>query len=112
MKIDAEMLRDLRITTAPAEERPGGDAVGVLGELQVNEQRYAEVGAPVAARAVRVLAAPGQTVRRGAVLVELQSLDVGRARGEYGEAAARVELARRRARAEASAGRGADRPPA
>lgn len=95
VKIDAEMLRDLRITTARAEERPGGDAVGVLGELQVNEQRYAEVGAPVAARAVRVLAAPGQSVRRGAVLVELQSFDVGRARGEYGQAAARLELARR-----------------
>ena len=95
VKIDAEMLRDLRITTARAEERPGGDAVGVLGELQVNEQLYAEVGAPVAARAVRVLAAPGQSVRRGAVLVELQSLDVGRARGEQREAAARVELAQR-----------------
>ncbi len=95
VKIDAEMLRDLRLTTARAEERPGGDTVGVLGELQVNEQRYAEVGAPVAARAVRVLAAPGQSVRRGAVLVELQSLDVGRARGEYGEATARIELARR-----------------
>ncbi len=95
VKIDAEMLRDLRITTARAEERPGGDAVGVLGELQVDEQRYAEVGAPVAARAVRVLAAPGQSVRRGAVLVELQSLEVGRARGERAEAVARLELAQR-----------------
>ncbi len=95
VKIDAEMLRDLRITTAIAEERAGGDTVGVLGEVQVNEQRYAEVGAPVAARAVRVLAAPGETVRRGATLVELQSLDVGRARGDYGEAAAKVELAGR-----------------
>jgi len=83
------------ITTARAEERPGGDTVGVLGELQVDEQQYAEVGAPVAARAVRVLAAPGQRVRRGAILVELQSLDVGRARGEQAEAVARLELARR-----------------
>ena len=53
------------------------------------------MGAPVAARAVRVLAAPGQAVRRGAVLVELQSLDVGRARGAHAEAAAKVELAQR-----------------
>lgn len=95
VRIDAEMLRDLRITTAKAEKRPGGDSVGVMGELQVDERRYAEVGAPVAARAVRVLAAPGQRVRRGAGLVELQSLEVGRARGAHGEATARVDLARR-----------------
>jgi cobalt-zinc-cadmium efflux system membrane fusion protein len=36
----------------------------------------------------------GQEVRRGAVLAELRSLDIGRVRGEHGQAAARVELAR------------------
>ena len=95
VRIEQEMLRDLRLTTAIVESRPGGQGSPVLGELRVNEDKYAEIGSPVVARAVRVLAAPGQQVRAGQVLAELQSLDLGRTRGEYGQAQARVELARR-----------------
>jgi len=94
VRIDPEMLRDLRVTTAVAESRPGTEGTPVLGELRVNEDAYAEVGSPVPARAVRLLAAPGQVVRRGQVLAELQSLELGKSRGEYLEAQARVELAR------------------
>ena len=95
VRIEQEMLRDLRLTTAVVESRPGGESSAVLGELRVDESRYAEVGSPVAARAVRVLAAPGQRVKAGQVLAELQSLDLGRTRGEHRQAEARVELARR-----------------
>jgi membrane fusion protein, heavy metal efflux system len=95
VRIEHEMLRDLRLTTAVVESRPGGEGSPVLGELRVNENAYAEVGSPVSARAVRVLAAPGQRVKAGQVLAELQSLDLGRTRGEYRQAEARVELARR-----------------
>jgi cobalt-zinc-cadmium efflux system membrane fusion protein len=92
--IDEEMLRDLRITTAVAESRPATEGAPVLGELHVDETRYAEVGSPVAARAVRVRVTAGQRVRRGDILAELQSLDIGRTRGEQSEASARVDLAR------------------
>jgi cobalt-zinc-cadmium efflux system membrane fusion protein len=94
VEIDEEMLRDLRITTAVAESRPATEGAPVLGELHVDETRYAEVGVPVPARAVRVRVNAGQKVRRGDVLAELSSLDVGRTRAEDREAAARVELAR------------------
>jgi cobalt-zinc-cadmium efflux system membrane fusion protein len=92
--IEPDMLRDLRITTAVAESRSGAESPPVLGELHVNENAYAEVGTPVPGRAVRVAASPGQPVRRGQVLAELQSVEIGRVRGEYREAQARVELAR------------------
>jgi cobalt-zinc-cadmium efflux system membrane fusion protein len=94
VRIDEEMLRDLRITTAVAESRPATEGAPVLGELHVDETRYAEVGSPVAARASRVAVTAGQKVRRGDLLAELQSLDIGKTRGEHGEAAARVALAR------------------
>jgi membrane fusion protein, heavy metal efflux system len=94
VRIDPEMLRDLRITTALAESRSGAEGSPVLGELRVNENAYAEIGSPVPARAVRVLATAGQRVRRGQVLAELQSLELGKTRGEYREAQARLELAR------------------
>jgi len=92
--IDHEMLRDLRITTVQAQARVGGEGVTVLGEIKVNEDAYAEVGAPIAARVVRVLASPGDSVRSGQPLVELQSVELGKARADYLSARARAELAR------------------
>jgi cobalt-zinc-cadmium efflux system membrane fusion protein len=95
--LDAEVLRDLKLTTFAAELRPGGEGVTALGELKVNEQAYAEVGAPIAGRVVRLAAAPGQSVRRGQALAELQSVELGQARAGQTAARARVELARKTA---------------
>jgi cobalt-zinc-cadmium efflux system membrane fusion protein len=94
VRIEADMLRDLGITTTAVESRPGGEGTPVLGELRVNENAYAEVSAPVPARALRVLALPGVRVRRGQVLAEMQSLELGKTRGDYRDAQARVDLAR------------------
>ena len=94
LAIDPGMLRDLRITVVEAESRPGGEGVNLLGEVHVNEDRYAEVGSIVASHVVRALAAPGDAVRRGQPLVELQSVELGRARGDYLSARARAEVAR------------------
>lgn len=94
LRIEPNMLRDLRVTTAVVESRPGSESAPVVGELQVAEDAYAEVASPVAARAVRVLVTAGQQVKRGQLLAELQSLDLGKVRGEYGDALGRVELAR------------------
>ncbi len=93
IRIAEDMLRDLRITTAGVEQRIGGEGTAVLGEVRVNEERYAEVSSPMAAQAVRLIAAPGDRVREGQPLVELASLELGKARGEYGEAEARLQLA-------------------
>ena len=49
MRVEAGMLRDLRITTAAVESRPGGEQITLLGELEVDQRTYAEVGVPVAA---------------------------------------------------------------
>src|SRR5437660_12610878 len=50
LHIEPEMLRDLKITTAQVERRSGGEGSMLLGELRVNEDAYAEVGAPVPSR--------------------------------------------------------------
>ncbi|HEX2831475.1 MAG TPA: efflux RND transporter periplasmic adaptor subunit [Thermoanaerobaculia bacterium] len=94
LEIEETMLRDLRLTTTKVEQRPGGEGVSAVGEVQADQARYAEVGAPVTARVVRLLASPGQTVRAGQVLAEAQSTDLGRARADYDAAEARVTLAR------------------
>lgn len=94
LEVEETMLRDLRLTTTAVEQRPGGEGVSVVGELQADQARYAEVGAPATARVVRLLAAAGQNVRAGQVLAEAQSVELGRARAEYDGAQARVTLAR------------------
>jgi cobalt-zinc-cadmium efflux system membrane fusion protein len=95
LTIDPEMLRDLRITTAAAEARVGGEGVAVLGEVQVNEDAYAEVGTAIAARAVRVLASAGDRVEPGHALALLESPELGRARASLVTARARARLAHR-----------------
>jgi len=93
--IDTEMLRDLRITTAPAEARTGSEGITVLGEMTVNEDAYSEVGVSIAARVVRVLASPGDRTKTGQPLAVLESPELGKARAAYVTARARAELAHR-----------------
>lgn len=94
LEIEETMLRDLRLTTKQVEQCACGEGVSVTGELQADQSRYAEVGAPVSARVVRLHAVPGQSVRAGQVLAEAQSVELGRARADYDSAQARLTLAR------------------
>lgn len=93
LHIEPTMLRDLRITTTAVERRSGGESAAVLGELHPNENAYAEVGAPLVSRIVKVNVAPGQAVSAGQVLAVLQNSEVGKARSEAISAQARLELA-------------------
>lgn len=95
--IDPEMVRDLRVKTAAVESRPAGEAVTLLGELQVNEDAYAQVGSPIPARLIRLAAAAGDVVKQGAALAELESVELGKARAAETSARARAELARQAA---------------
>lgn len=95
--INPEMLRDLRITTAPVQERAGGDGVNALGELTFSEDSYVEVASPIPARVEAVLVSTGQEVKQGERLVDLQSPELGKARAALRAALARAEAARQAA---------------
>jgi cobalt-zinc-cadmium efflux system membrane fusion protein len=90
-----DVLRDLRITTGAASTTAGDERATVLGELTVDEDRYAEIGAPVSARVRALVASPGDTVEAGTPLVELESSELGRARADLATARARTDQARR-----------------
>lgn len=93
LHIEPGMMRDLRITTSVVEQRHGGDGVSLLGEVTVNEDSYSQVGAPIAARIVKINAGPGQHVTKGQQLAVLQSTEIGKARSENITAQARLQLA-------------------
>lgn len=93
LRIEPEMMRDLRITTSAVEQRRGGEGVSLLGEVTVNEDSYSQVGAPIASRIVRINAGPGQRVTKGTQLAVLQSTEIGKVRSENSTAQARLQLA-------------------
>ena len=94
LRIDREMLRDLRITTTTVEQRHSGDGVSLLGEVTVNENAYSQVGAPIAARVLNIMASPGQQVSKGQELAILQSTELGKARSENITSQAKLQLAK------------------
>lgn len=97
VKIAPDMMRDLRITIGKAQARSAAETVSALGELHVNEDAYAEVASPVAARVLKVLARPGDGVAIGQVLAELHSAELVQARAEADAARARLEVAHKTA---------------
>lgn len=82
LHVDADLKRDLRVSTAAATAKVGDERVSVLGEVRVHEDALASVAAPVSARVVRVLVQTGANVETGAPLVDLESAEVGRARAD------------------------------
>jgi membrane fusion protein, heavy metal efflux system len=94
LRIEPEMLRDLKITTTRVEQRPGGEGAILLGELRINENTYAQVGAPVPSRILALQASPGQAVKVGQPLATLQSTELGKARSELIVATAHSDFAR------------------
>ena len=95
VSVTDEMLRDLRVTTSVVEEHQGAEAASMLGELGINENAYAEVGAPIQSRIIQLPVRVGQHVATGAALATLQSGELARGRSELTTAQARATLAGR-----------------
>ena len=93
IKIAPDMMRDLRVTLVKAQTRAAGETVSALGEIHVNEDAYAEVASPVAARVTKVLAKVGDVVTAGQPLAVLDSPELVESHAEVDAAKARLEVA-------------------
>jgi cobalt-zinc-cadmium efflux system membrane fusion protein len=92
--LNADMVRDLRISTANVTERSGANEVVALGEVTADQSRYAEVAPSTGGQIVRLLVETNAIVERGAPLAQLRSTELGRAQAELLAADARRGLAR------------------
>ena len=88
-----DMVRDLRISTAPVTERTGAQQVSVLGQLAADETRYAQVAPPTDGQVLQVLAELNAQVGPGTPLARLRSAELGRARAERLTADVRRDVA-------------------
>jgi cobalt-zinc-cadmium efflux system membrane fusion protein len=102
-------LQDARISTEAVTVRHLGTQVVTSGRVTFDDRRVAHVLCPVTGRVTRIMADPGQRVRKGAPLATIESPDVGNAFADLGKAeadlvAAEHDLARQKDLYQAHAG--------
>lgn len=103
MSFTAAQVQHGAVRWAPVVAGTSAGTATIPGELTVNEDRTARLGAPGRGRVLAVRAQPGQQVARGQVLVTLQSAEAGMAQSDVAKASAEVRSRRAGAQYAASA---------
>ncbi len=91
--VDPTLIADGRVQTAVAQVRPPQSAAWIPGEIVPNERGEADITALSSGRVASLDVALGDTVKRGQVVLTLDSPDVGRAAAEVLRAKSRAALA-------------------
>jgi cobalt-zinc-cadmium efflux system membrane fusion protein len=95
VKLAPKALEAAHLGTAQPRVVARRASVTAAGKVDFVPSRVARVGPPIAGRVGSIPVVVGQKVGRGAVLVTLESVEVGRARGDY--LAAKTRLAQTKA---------------
>jgi len=93
VELSAEAFARANIRTAPVELRELPAQLETTGEVGFNQNFLAHVSPRVPGRVHKVQADLGETVKAGQPLAVLDSIELGRARSEYLQAKAQLELA-------------------
>jgi cobalt-zinc-cadmium efflux system membrane fusion protein len=105
----AAQVRHGGVRWAPVTMGSAAGAASVPGEVTVNEDRTARLGAPGRGRIIAVRVQPGDRISRGQVLVTMQSADAGMAQSDVSKASAEVTSRRAQAQYAGSASARAER---
>lgn len=74
-----QQIRDAKLAIDPVEERDVLDSITTSGRVTFDDLRVSHVFSPVTGRVTKILANPGQRVKKGDALLIIQSPDVGSA---------------------------------
>jgi cobalt-zinc-cadmium efflux system membrane fusion protein len=107
--LNAAQVQHGGVRWAPVVAGSSAAVATMPGELTVNEDRTARLGAPGRGRVLSVRAQPGEVVGRGQVLVVIQSAEAGMAQADVAKASAEVTSRRAGAQYAASARARAER---
>lgn len=94
VKLGEKALAAAHLTVGKARTVPRRSSVLASGRIDFVPSRVARVGPPIAGRVGTIPVVPGQRVGRGAVLVTLESVEVGRARADFLSAKTRLAQAK------------------
>jgi cobalt-zinc-cadmium efflux system membrane fusion protein len=83
-----QQVKDAQIQIEPAGDRPVGGVVRAAGRVTFDDLRVGHVFSPVTGRITKILAQPGQRVKKGQPLCVIQSPDLGTAVSDMAKAQA------------------------
>ena len=93
VSLSPRALAGAKLATGKVQRVPRRSSLTVAGSVDFVPNRVARIGPQISGRVASVPVAPGQTVARGAVVVTLDSVDIGRARADFLEAKSQLALA-------------------
>lgn len=93
VELSGKALEAAHVQIGAVAKTPRRTTVTVAGAVDFVPSHVARIGPSVAGRVGQVLVVPGQQVTKGAAVVALESVDVGRARADLLEAQSKVERA-------------------
>jgi cobalt-zinc-cadmium efflux system membrane fusion protein len=83
-----QQVKDAQIQIEPAGDQPVGGVVRAAGRVTFDDLRVGHVFSPVTGRITKILAQPGQRVKKGQPLCVIQSPDLGAAVSDMAKAQA------------------------
>jgi cobalt-zinc-cadmium efflux system membrane fusion protein len=86
--LTAQQIRDAKVQVEPIGQHAVGNEIVTSGKVSFDDLRVAHIFSPVTGRVKRILAEPGERVKKGAPLAAIESPDVGNAFADYGKAQA------------------------
>jgi len=94
VKLSEEALKTLNLKTEVAEQRPISSEIKTTAVIEPNRTRIAHVSPRISGRVVDVKAVLGNSVEKGEILAELDSIELGQTKAEYLKSKANLEIAR------------------
>ncbi len=94
VKLSEEALKTLNLQTEVVEQRPISSEIKTTAIIEPNRNRIAHVSPRISGRVVDVKAVLGDSVKKGMILAELDSIELGQTKAEYLESKANLEVAR------------------
>jgi len=88
IRLDDRLSAELNIQTVTVQRTQGRYAINLPGEVLPSPKNFALVSAPISGRIVQIYAHEGEAVRKGQVLLELESLAFANLAAEYLQAKA------------------------
>ena len=83
-----QQIQEAKLQIEPIATRFAGNQIVTSGRIAFDDLRVAHVFSPVTGRVKRILADPGQRMKRGGALATIESPDVGNAFADLGKAQA------------------------
>ncbi|HEY6475465.1 MAG TPA: efflux RND transporter periplasmic adaptor subunit [Polyangia bacterium] len=86
--LTTQQIRDAKVQIEAIGQHTVGNEIVTSGKVSFDDLRVAHIFSPVTGRVKRILAEPGERVKKGAPLATIESPDVGNAFADYGKAQA------------------------